>query len=61
MFLYRKCLINTLNSYFSSVCRGPHFELMATARLSLDDVHDSIHTHDMQVENLGESSQGRIT
>lgn len=31
---------------------GPHFELMATARLSLDEVHDSIHTHDMQVENL---------
>jgi hypothetical protein len=27
---------------------------MATARLSLDEVHDSIHTHDMQVENLGE-------
>ncbi|KAK7792094.1 hypothetical protein R5R35_010717 [Gryllus longicercus] len=31
---------------------GPHFELMATARLSLDEVHDSIHTHDLQVENL---------
>jgi len=39
------------------VCRGPHFKLMATARLSLDNVHDSIHTHDMQVENLGESRQ----
>lgn len=32
---------------------------MATARLSLDEVHDSIHTHDMHVENLGKSSQGK--
>ncbi|KAJ4439216.1 hypothetical protein ANN_07335 [Periplaneta americana] len=31
---------------------GPHFELMATARLSLDDIHDSIRTHDLQLENL---------
>lgn len=31
---------------------GPQFELMATARLSLDEVHDSIHTHDLQIENL---------
>jgi len=28
---------------------------MATARLSLDEVHDSIHTHDLQIENLGKS------
>jgi len=35
--------------------RGPQFELMATARLSLDEVHDSIHTHDLQIENLGKS------
>ncbi|KAJ9596458.1 hypothetical protein L9F63_012497 [Diploptera punctata] len=31
---------------------GPHFELMATARLSLDEVHDSIHTHDLKLENV---------
>ena len=28
---------------------------MATARLSLDEVHDSIHTHDLKIENLGKS------
>ncbi|XP_075223441.1 rhotekin-like isoform X2 [Lycorma delicatula] len=30
---------------------GPHFELMASARLTLDDIHDSIRTHDLKLEN----------
>lgn len=33
---------------------GPNFELMASAHLSLDDVGDSVHTHDLQLENVGE-------
>ncbi|KAG8224331.1 hypothetical protein J437_LFUL004287 [Ladona fulva] len=35
---------------------GPNFELMATARLSLMEVHDSIHTHDLTLENIGNRS-----
>ncbi|KAE8752968.1 hypothetical protein FOCC_FOCC000314 [Frankliniella occidentalis] len=31
---------------------GPKFELMATAHLTLDDVGNSIHTHDLQLENV---------
>ncbi|XP_034233900.1 rhotekin-like isoform X1 [Thrips palmi] len=31
---------------------GPNFELMASAHLSLDDVGDSVHTHDLQLENV---------
>ncbi|KAI5706008.1 hypothetical protein M8J75_003945 [Diaphorina citri] len=30
---------------------GPHFELMASARLTLDDSSDSVHTHDLKLEN----------
>lgn len=31
---------------------GPNFELMASAHLSLAEVHDSIHTHDLTLENI---------
>lgn len=30
---------------------------MATAHLTLDDVGDSIHTHDLQIENIGKSTE----
>lgn len=33
--------------------RGPSFELMASARLTLDDIHDGIRTHDLKLENPG--------
>ncbi|XP_071449463.1 rhotekin-like isoform X2 [Hetaerina americana] len=32
---------------------GPNFELMASAHLSLAEVHDSIHTHDLNLEIIG--------
>ncbi|XP_046386842.1 rhotekin-like isoform X2 [Ischnura elegans] len=32
---------------------GPNFELMASAHLSLAEVHDSIHTHDLNLESIG--------
>ncbi|XP_046981351.1 rhotekin-like isoform X1 [Schistocerca americana] len=47
-----KKLAATLRDELNSGKIGPTFELMATARLTLDEVHDSIHTHDMKVENL---------
>lgn len=33
--------------------RGPNFELMASAYLSLDDTNDNIRTHDLKIENTG--------
>ncbi|PSN40887.1 hypothetical protein C0J52_18879 [Blattella germanica] len=47
-----KKLAATLRDELNTGKIGPHFELMATARLKLDDVHDSIHTHDLKVESL---------
>lgn len=38
---------------FSPDFRGPRFELTATARLTLDEVHDSIRTHDLQIQATG--------
>lgn len=39
-----------MNIYFW-LNRGPHFELMASARLNLEDANDSIHTHDLVTVN----------
>lgn len=36
---------------FAIVYSGPHFGLMASARLTLEDAHDSIHTHDLVLVN----------
>lgn len=47
-----KKLAASLRDELNSGKIGPHFELMATARLTLDEVHDGIHTHDMKLENL---------
>lgn len=32
---------------------GPNFELMASARLTLDDINDGIRTHDLKLETSG--------
>lgn len=32
---------------------GPKFDLVATATLSLEEVHDSVKSHDLILENLG--------
>jgi len=33
------------------VFSGPNFELMASAKLTLDEVDDRVHTHDMKIES----------
>ncbi|KAJ8876205.1 hypothetical protein PR048_024115 [Dryococelus australis] len=45
-----KKLAASLRDELNSGKIGPHFELMATAQLTLNEVHDSIHTHDLKVE-----------
>ena len=35
--------------------RGPKFDLVATATLCLNEVHDSIKSHDLILENLGKA------
>nr|CAD7401166.1 unnamed protein product [Timema cristinae] len=51
-----KKLAASLRDELNSGKIGPHFELMAMARLTLADVHDSIHTHDMKLENVDNKS-----
>ncbi|XP_073996356.1 rhotekin-like isoform X3 [Rhodnius prolixus] len=46
-----KKLAASLRDELNSGKIGPHFELMASARLSLDDVNDSIRTHDLKLEH----------
>lgn len=38
---------------FGILYSGPKFDLVATATLCLDEVHDSIKSHDLILENLG--------
>lgn len=40
-------------NYRCFYCRGPNFELMASATLCLDDTNDNIRTHDLKIENTG--------
>ncbi|XP_063231198.1 rhotekin-like isoform X2 [Bacillus rossius redtenbacheri] len=47
-----KKLAASLRDELNSGKIGPHFELMATAKLTLSDVHDSVHTHDLKVESV---------
>nr|CAD7459246.1 unnamed protein product [Timema tahoe] len=54
-----KKLAASLRDELNSGKIGPHFELMAMARLTLADVHDSIHTHDMKLENVGKYTELR--
>lgn len=39
---------------YKIIFSGPNFELMASARLTLDDVSDGIRTHDLKLEVTGE-------
>ncbi len=39
--------------YFFLSHSGPKFDLVATATLSLEEVHDSVKSHDLILENLG--------
>ncbi|RZF45070.1 hypothetical protein LSTR_LSTR002031 [Laodelphax striatellus] len=47
-----KKLAASLRDELNSGKIGPHFELMASARLTLHDVHDSTRTHDLKLESL---------
>ncbi|XP_046420157.1 rhotekin-like isoform X1 [Neodiprion fabricii] len=47
-----KRLAASLRDELNSGEIGPHFELMASARLTLDDTDDNIHTHDLILNNL---------
>ncbi|XP_014241237.1 rhotekin-like isoform X2 [Cimex lectularius] len=46
-----KKLAASLRDELNSGKIGPHFELMASARLVLDDVNDVIRTHDLKLEH----------
>uniref|UniRef100_A0A1B6DHW7 PH domain-containing protein n=1 Tax=Clastoptera arizonana TaxID=38151 RepID=A0A1B6DHW7_9HEMI len=46
-----KKLAASLKDELNSGKIGPRFELRATARLTLNDINDSIHTHDLKLEN----------
>ncbi|XP_012259077.2 rhotekin-like isoform X1 [Athalia rosae] len=51
-----KKLAASLRDELNSGKIGPHFELMASARLTLDDTEDNIHTHDLVLNNLENKS-----
>ncbi|XP_050443405.1 rhotekin-like isoform X1 [Adelges cooleyi] len=46
-----KKLAATLRDELNSGKIGPSFELMASAKLTLEEVDDRVHTHDMNIEN----------
>jgi len=46
-----KKLAATLRDELNCNKIGPNFELMASAKLSLEEVDDRVHTHDMKIEN----------
>ncbi|KAK0089065.1 hypothetical protein PV326_004611 [Microctonus aethiopoides] len=47
-----KKLAASLRDELNSGKMGPHFELMASAKLTLDDTDENIHTHDLVINNL---------
>ncbi|XP_014475235.1 PREDICTED: rhotekin-2-like isoform X2 [Dinoponera quadriceps] len=47
-----KKLAASLRDEFSSGKSGPHFDLVARARLTLDDTDDNIHTHDLVINSV---------
>ncbi|XP_011302251.1 rhotekin [Fopius arisanus] len=47
-----KKLAASLRDELNSGKIGPHFELMASAKLTLDDTDENIHTHDLVINNL---------
>jgi hypothetical protein len=42
-------------NYFHNrnIFSGPQFDLVARAKLTLDDTDDNIHTHDLVINNVG--------
>ncbi|XP_025416827.1 rhotekin-like isoform X2 [Sipha flava] len=46
-----KKLAATLRDELNSSKIGPNFELMASAKLTLEEVDDRVHTHDMKIES----------
>ncbi|CAI6350989.1 unnamed protein product [Macrosiphum euphorbiae] len=46
-----KKLAATLRDELNSGKIGPNFELMASAKLTLEEVDDRVHTHDMKIES----------
>ncbi|KAL1122872.1 hypothetical protein AAG570_003198 [Ranatra chinensis] len=53
-----KKLAASLRDELNSGKIGPHFELMASARLTLDDVNDGVRTHDLKLEHSDVRSNG---
>ncbi|XP_020288436.1 rhotekin-2-like isoform X2 [Pseudomyrmex gracilis] len=47
-----KKLAASLRDEFGSTKSGPHFDLVARAKLTLDDTDDNIHTHDLVINNI---------
>lgn len=47
-----KKLAASLRDEFSSAKSGPHFDLVARAKLTLNDTDDNIHTHDLVINNI---------
>ncbi|XP_043290150.1 rhotekin-like isoform X2 [Venturia canescens] len=47
-----KKLAASLRDELNSGKLGPHFELMASAKLTLDETDENIHTHDLIINNL---------
>ncbi|KAF7988297.1 hypothetical protein HCN44_009942 [Aphidius gifuensis] len=47
-----KKLAASLRDELNTGKMGPHFELMASAKLTLDDTDENIHTHDLVISNL---------
>ncbi|KAL6263844.1 hypothetical protein P5V15_003925 [Pogonomyrmex californicus] len=47
-----KKLAASLRDEFGSAKSGPHFDLVARAKLSLDDTNDNTHTHDLVINSI---------
>lgn len=52
-----KKLAASLRDELNSGKMGPQFELMASAKLTLNDTDENIHTHDLVISNLGKKHQ----
>jgi len=42
-----------MNYFHRNIFSGPQFDLVARAKLTLDDTDDNIHTHDLVINNVG--------
>ncbi|XP_015378698.1 PREDICTED: rhotekin-like isoform X1 [Diuraphis noxia] len=55
-----KKLAATLRDELNSGKIGPNFELMASAKLTLEEVDDRVHTHDMKIESTPENRNNQL-